>query len=217
MEISSEMLRVPIVQKIHIRVTSGRVLSISSTAHPRWPLRQPSWICFPSIKRTNTWVDWSDFSVAYWGWLEEGSFWSSALQLIQDGHYGRHLGFGFYRLEEKRLGHLIRFFCGILRVNRGRFLSIISSAAHPRWPLRPPCWNWFRSIIWQIPRSTGPIFLWLIGSGWRKVYFDDQCRHSFKMAAMAAILDFVSVNYLTNAWVDWSDLFVAYWGVTGHL
>jgi hypothetical protein len=32
------------------------------------------------------------------------------------------------------------------------------------------------------------------------------------MAAMAAILDLVSVDYLTNARVDWSDFFVAYWG-----
>jgi hypothetical protein len=35
--------------------------------------------------RTNAWVDWSDFSVAYWGWLEEGSFRWSAPPLIQDG------------------------------------------------------------------------------------------------------------------------------------
>jgi hypothetical protein len=31
------------------------------------------------------------------------------------------------------------------------------------------------------------------------------------MATMVAILDLVSVDYLTNALVDWSDLFVAYW------
>jgi hypothetical protein len=31
------------------------------------------------------------------------------------------------------------------------------------------------------------------------------------MATTAAILDFISVNYLANAWVDWSDFFVAYW------
>jgi hypothetical protein len=31
------------------------------------------------------------------------------------------------------------------------------------------------------------------------------------MAAMAAILDLVSVDYLTNASVDWSDFLVAYW------
>jgi hypothetical protein len=29
---------------------------------------------------------------------------------------------------------------------------------------------------------------------------------------MAAILDFVSVKYLANAWIDWSNLFVAYLG-----
>jgi hypothetical protein len=33
-------------------------------------------------------------------------------------------------------------------------------------------------------------FLWLIGGDWRKVSFDDQCCRSFKMATMAAILDF---------------------------
>jgi hypothetical protein len=32
------------------------------------------------------------------------------------------------------------------------------------------------------------------------------------MASTAAILDFISVDYLTNASVDWSDFFVAYWG-----
>jgi hypothetical protein len=32
------------------------------------------------------------------------------------------------------------------------------------------------------------------------------------MAATAAILDLVSVDYLMNIWVDCSDFFVAYWG-----
>jgi hypothetical protein len=32
------------------------------------------------------------------------------------------------------------------------------------------------------------------------------------MAAMAAILDLVSVDYLTNACVDWFNFFVAHWG-----
>jgi hypothetical protein len=32
------------------------------------------------------------------------------------------------------------------------------------------------------------------------------------MAAMAAILDLVSVGYLTSACDDWSNLFVAHWG-----
>jgi hypothetical protein len=63
---------------------------------------------------------------------------------------------------------------------------------------------WFPSIIGQTPGSIDPIFLWLIGGDKRKVPFDDQLSRSF--------LDFVSVNYLTNALVDWSDLFVAYWG-----
>jgi hypothetical protein len=106
--------------------------------------------------RTNAWVDWSDFSVAYWGWLEEGSFRWSAPSLIQDGH---HLGFGFCRLEDKYLGRLIRFFYGLLGATR-RFLSMTSAATHPTWPL------------WQ------PLVL-------------------------------VSVDYLTNACVNWSDFFVA--------
>jgi hypothetical protein len=95
--------------------------------------------------RTNAWVDWSNFSVTHWGWLEEGSFQWSALPLIKDGHYGCHLGFGFRRLDNKRLGRFIRFSCGLLVMTSGRFLSMISSAA------------------------------------------------------MAAILDLVSVHYLTNA------------------
>jgi hypothetical protein len=79
---------------------------------------------------TNAWVDWFNFSVAYWGWLEEGSFRWSAPPLIQDGHYGRHLGFRFRILEDKHLGRLIQFFCGLLGVTRGRFLSMISTATH---------------------------------------------------------------------------------------
>jgi hypothetical protein len=55
------------------------------------------------------------------------------------------------------------------------------------------------------PVLTGQIFFWLIGCDWRKVPVDLQCRRSFKMAATAAILDLVSVDYLTNTWVDWSD------------
>jgi hypothetical protein len=56
--------------------------------------------------------------------------------------------------------------------------------------------------------STGPIFLWFIGRDWRKVPVNDQHLRSFKMAAVAAILDLISVDYLTNAWVDWSDFFL---------
>jgi hypothetical protein len=32
------------------------------------------------------------------------------------------------------------------------------------------------------------------------------------MAATVVILDLVSVDYLTNAWVNWSDFLVAHWG-----
>jgi hypothetical protein len=72
-----------------------------------------------------------------------------------------------------------------------RFLSIITSATHPRWP---PSWI-FPSIRRQTPRSIHPIFLWK----W-KVPFDDQLRRSSNTATTAAILDLVSVDYLTNAW-----------------
>jgi hypothetical protein len=41
--------------------------------------------------------------------------------------------FDFRELYDKRLGRLIRFFCGSLGVTRGRFVSMISSTAHPRW------------------------------------------------------------------------------------
>jgi hypothetical protein len=32
------------------------------------------------------------------------------------------------------------------------------------------------------------------------------------MATTAAILDFVSIDFLTNTWVDWFDYWVAHWG-----
>jgi hypothetical protein len=32
------------------------------------------------------------------------------------------------------------------------------------------------------------------------------------MAATAAIMNLVSVYFLTNAWVDWSDFLAAHWG-----
>jgi hypothetical protein len=108
--------------------------------------------------RTNACVDWSKFSVAYLRWGEEGSFRWSALPLVQNGRYGHDLGFGFRRLEDKRLGRLIRFFCGSLGVTRGRFLAMISSVANPRWLLRPPSWISFPSIFWPTPWLTIPIF-----------------------------------------------------------
>jgi hypothetical protein len=90
---------------------------------------------------------------------------------------------------------------------------MISSAAHPRWPLWLPSWIWFLSIKRQTPESIHPIFLWLIGGDNKKVPFDDQLRRSSKVAA---ILDLVSVDFLTNAWVDWSDFLVAHcMGMTG--
>jgi hypothetical protein len=86
------------------------------------------------------------------------------------------LTFGFRQLEDKRLGRLIRFFYGLLGVPRGGFLSMISSAAHPRWPLRPPSWIWFPSFTEQTPGSVDPIFMWLIGGDQRKGPFDDKLR-----------------------------------------
>jgi hypothetical protein len=43
---------------------------------------------------------------------------------------------------------LSRFYCGLLGLSRGRFLSIISSATHTRWP---PSRIWFPSHTWQTP------------------------------------------------------------------
>jgi hypothetical protein len=36
------------------------------------------------------------------------------------------------------------------------------------------------------------------------------------MAAMPDILDLVTIDFLTNAWVDWSDFFGGSLGVTGR-
>jgi hypothetical protein len=63
-----------------------------------------------------------------------------------------------------------------------------------------------------MPGSIHPIFLWLIGGDYRKIRFDDQLRRSSKMATTPAILDLVSIDFLTNAWVGWSDYLVAHWG-----
>jgi hypothetical protein len=73
------------------------------------------------------------------------------------------LGFGFRRLDDKHLGRFIRFFCSLLGMTSGRFLSMISSAAHPTRPLRQPSWIWLRRLSderWSI----GPIFGALLGS-----------------------------------------------------
>jgi hypothetical protein len=86
---------------------------------------------------------------------------------------------------------------------------MFSSAAHPSWPLRPPSFISFPSIRGQTPGSIDPISLWLIGGDERKVPFDDQLRRSSK------ILDSVSIDFLTNAWVDWSNFLWLIVGVTG--
>jgi hypothetical protein len=63
---------------------------------------------------TNTWVDWSDFFLAYWGRLEEGAFQWPVPLLIHDGRYGSHLGLGFCRLFDEPLGRLVQLFCGFI-------------------------------------------------------------------------------------------------------
>jgi hypothetical protein len=65
--------------------------------------------------------------------------------------------------------------------------------------LQPPFWIWFPSIRRQTPGLIDPIFLWLIGGDYMpKVPFDDLLCRSSKVAAPAAILDLVSVNFLTK-------------------
>jgi hypothetical protein len=44
-----------------------------------------------------------------------------------------------------------------------------------------------------------------MGGDKRKVQINDQHHHSSKMAAMTAILELVSINYLTNALAKQSD------------
>jgi hypothetical protein len=53
-----------------------------------------------------------------------------------------------------------------------------------------------------MPESIDLISLWLFGGDWRKVSFNDQHHRSFKMVATTPIL-LVSIDYLTNAWVNW--------------
>jgi hypothetical protein len=74
------------------------------------------------------------------------------------------------------------FLCSLLGVTRERFLSMISSAAHPRWPLRPPSWIWFPSITGQTRGSVDLIIMRFIGGD------------LLMMATTAAILDFISVD-----------------------
>jgi hypothetical protein len=90
--------------------------------------------------RTNAWVDWSDF---------------------QGGHYVSRLGFHF-RLIISPTPWSTGPICGWLGVTGGRFLSMISAAAHSRRPLRQPSLIWFPSIISRTPESTGPIFFCIL-------------------------------------------------------
>jgi hypothetical protein len=119
------------------------------------------------------------------------------------------LDFSFSRLQDKRLGLLIRFLCGSLGVTRGRFLLMISSAARPRWLLRPLSWISFPSIE---DKCLGRLIQFFCGSlGVTRGRF-------LSMISSAAhprwpppwIL--VSVDFLSNTWVDWSDFLVVHWG-----
>jgi hypothetical protein len=47
--------------------------------------------------------------VAHWGRLEEGSFRWPVPPLIQHGHYGSYLRFGFRRLSDERMLRLVQF------------------------------------------------------------------------------------------------------------
>jgi hypothetical protein len=199
-------------------------------------------------------------SVAYWGWLEEGSFRWSALQLIQDGRYGRHLGFGFCRIEDKCLVDWSDFSVAYLR-----WLEELGSFRHVRWSAPPliqdgcqaildlvsidlmtnawvvwsdfmvALWGWLEegSFRWPSPPLnqhglSGSSFRWFsdqilgrlvrffmaLWGDWRKIPFYDQLHCSFKMAATSAILNLDSVDFLTYAWVDWSNFFCGLLGVT---
>jgi hypothetical protein len=123
---------------------------------------------------TNAWVDWSDFSVVFWGvikrkvpyddhprwslqptsciwfpsirgqtgWLEEGSFRWPAPPLIQDGC---HFGFLVYvDFLTNAWVDWSDFLVAHWGVTGGRFLSMISSATHPRWS---PSWICFPLIF----------------------------------------------------------------------
>jgi hypothetical protein len=129
-------------------------------------------------------------------------------------------------------GSFDQIFLGLIGVIRGRFLSVTSSAAHPRWPPSSSirgqtpliqksrygshlAWISFLSIISPTPGSTGPICLRLIGGDWhdwRKVPFDDQCCRSFKKATTAPILDLVSIDYYLNRLV----IYISYGYMTYH-
>jgi hypothetical protein len=129
---------------------------ISSAANPTWPQRPPSWIWFPSIRGQTPWVDWSDFLWLIGGWLEEGYFRWTAPPLIKDGHDGRHLGFGFRRLSDERLGRLVRFVCELLWLIGGMFCFTISTASYSRWPLQHPSWIWLSVDYLRYPGEIIP-------------------------------------------------------------
>jgi hypothetical protein len=89
--------------------------------------RQAAILDFVSVDYlTNGWVDCSDFFVAYWGWLEEGSSRWLVPQLIQDGTYD------LVSIDSLTRNARVRYFCGLLGVTGGRFLSITSATAHSR-------------------------------------------------------------------------------------
>jgi hypothetical protein len=94
-----------------IGVTDGSFLSmISSAAHSRWPLWHPSWIWFRRLSDKTPRLTDPIFLVAYWVWLEAGSFGWQVLPLIHHGRHSTHLGFHFRPLFHKRLSRRVWFF-----------------------------------------------------------------------------------------------------------
>jgi hypothetical protein len=91
--------------------------------------------------RTNAWVDWSNFSVAYWGWLEEGSFrWSA--------HPRSWIWFP--SISGQTPGSIDPDFSAAYWgwLEEGSF----------RWSAHPRSWIWFPSIRGQTPGSIDPDF-----------------------------------------------------------
>jgi hypothetical protein len=93
------------------------------------------------------------------------------------------------------LGRLVRFVCGLLGVTGGRFLSMISAAAHSRWPLWQPSWIWFPSIICQTPGLTGPdFFCGLLGvTGGRFLLLTSAAAHSTWPSHLPSWISFPSI------------------------
>jgi hypothetical protein len=119
------------------------------------------------------------------------------------------LDLGFRRLEDKRLGRLIRFFCGLVGVTRGRFLD---DQLRRSSKMATTVAIGFPSFFWPTPGSTGPVFWGLIVADWRKVPFNDHLCYSSKMATtrLPSWIWFLSID--DKCLGHSSDFSVAYWG-----